>query len=157
MHADFVIRTATQADMWDIYDLASSPEVRAVSIHSNPISRAEHEKWYLAKLADKTCHLYVIRHQTKDFIGTVRFDLTGSLGFTITIYLVKEFRGKGLGHQIIRDASNTLLEKYPQHKISAEILEGNHGSLHSFLKAGYKQVSVKFLAGKSFLILEYNH
>ena len=156
MKTDFTLRLATQGDMWDIYELANSPEVRSVSIHSTPISRAEHEKWYLAKLADKSCKLFVISNQTKDFIGTVRFDLTDSKEFTITIYLVKEFRGKGLGTRIINQSSHILVKDFSDHKIKAEILENNHGSLNSFLKAGYKQVSTQSLAGKSFLILEYN-
>jgi len=153
MQTDFLLRPATLDYMWDIYELANSSEVRAVSIHSNPIIREEHEKWYLAKLADKTCKLYVVSNASKDFIGTVRFDLSNSREFTITIYLIKEFRGKGLGTQIISEASKDILHEYPDHRIKAEIMEGNQGSLCSFIKAGYKKKSSLLIDSKKFIKL----
>ncbi|EKD80051.1 MAG: GCN5-like protein N-acetyltransferase [uncultured bacterium] len=141
MKTDFILRPAAISDMWDIYELANSQDVRLVSFSHDPISRDVHKKWYLDKLNDKKCHIFIITNISHQFIGSVRFDLTSSNLYTVSILITKQFRGIGLGPKVIQECSRNILNKHPpRYHIKAMILEGNIASLKSFLKAGYHEI-----------------
>ena len=140
MKTDFIIRDATLADMWDIYTLANSPEVRLISFSHDSISRKEHEKWFLDKLKDKKCHVFVITNISHQFIGSIRFDITSFNEYVVSTLIIKEFRCLGIGTKVIQEASGNILKEHPNCYIKAFIFESNMASIKSFLKAGYRKL-----------------
>jgi len=139
MTNDIILRRATLADMWDLYKLSNSPEVRAVSFHQDPITREEHEKWYQNKLSDDNCIMFVITNNDRDFVGSIRFDKTSTQECIVSILINQQFRGRGVGTQAIKEASKIIMNNSPTCRIKARILKNNIGSLKSFLRAGYQE------------------
>ena len=148
---NLVLRSATQDDIWEVYRLANSPDIRSVSFHPRHISREEHEMWYQQKLTDKNCIFMIISNKAKDFIGSIRFDLTKPNTYLVSVYLAKIFRGYGIGTQAIFQASKMILTNNPAIKIKAQIKKSNIGSYKSFLNAGYREVKKSSIYKKAYI------
>ncbi len=83
---------------------------------------------------DKTC-LIIEKHGTP--IGYAVFADVGDGCFDVSIALVPEVRGAGLGRRAIADASRHWLEARPHARLLAEIHCENSRSLRAFAAAGY--------------------
>ncbi len=92
-----------QVSMKDIdllYEWVNDSECRKNAFNSEKIEYEEHKKWFLKKLNDKNCkiYLYVCNNEA---IGQVRIEIQGS-SVLIDYSIMKEYRGKGHGINILK-------------------------------------------------------
>lgn len=131
------LRGVTSQDMGDLYEWRNSPEIRKNSFNSKPLSFDEHIKWFEKKSNDLDTVFYVAYFE-KDKIGVIRFDMLND-AIKVNIMLNPDFTGKGLGTQLIRLGTQTLIgQRCPGRPIIAEIKEDNIASKRAFEKAGFK-------------------
>ena len=99
----FLIRYANLDDMKNIFELSNDDEVRKNSFSTEKIKWDEHVKWYNNRLQKRICPFYIIEDIDGRFIGQVRIDIGDET--IISISITKDFRGKKLASQIIRQCS----------------------------------------------------
>ena len=101
MAEELQIRLANIDDMKNVFDLSNDDTVRKNSINQNKIEWEDHVKWFRNRI-DKS-HFYIVENKNKEFVAQVRFD--EQLESTISISITKNFRGKGLASEIIKQCS----------------------------------------------------
>jgi len=137
LHEPFVIKHAQISDMRNVFDLSNDKVIRESSFLPAAISWETHEKWFLTKINDPQTAFYMIKSQEDTLVGVVRFDIDEGQTYRISISLAADYRGKGLGKQIIENATSQVMREKNIQTINAYIKEDNLSSFKSFEKAGY--------------------
>lgn len=136
--ADIDIRLATAADTENLFEWRNHPSIRAVSRTSEPIPREAHDRWIRATLSDPGRCL-LIGSQGGAPAGVVRFDLETDRA-EVSIYLVPERRGQGLGAPLLVAAEGWLRTGRPEIAVlEAEVLGDNRPSHRLFASCGYSR------------------
>lgn len=134
------LRKAEKKDIYTIYELSNETEVRKNSFNPDKIDFETHKNWLTNKLENKTC-LFLVAEIHDKFIGQVRFDISGDEAI-ISISLVKEYRGLGIGRILIQKAIDFLrLEKPNILFVKSYIKEGNIQSVRLFETTGFQFVN----------------
>ena len=148
-----LLRKALESDMLKVFELANDPIVRSNSFNKSKIELEDHKKWFSKKLSDPNCFFFICEdHQSKQFIGYVRAEHKDN-EWELSIALSKIYRGKGYGTQMINDACEQIKNTNPNSKIIAWVQEKNIGSIKSFNKAGFVQISEKLYDNQKYLKL----
>jgi RimJ/RimL family protein N-acetyltransferase len=119
------------------FDWANDTTVRKNSYQKDPISFENHIKWFTNKLNSPDCFFYLFLAEGSVPAGQVRIDKSGD-EIIIGISIDEKFRGKHLGSEMLIQASDDYLMKFPEAVISAYIKEDNISSIKAFEKAGFK-------------------
>jgi len=135
---EWVVRTATASDCELYWHWANDPEVRRNSFHQEPIAWEDHLKWFHTKLADSAATLLLIESESGP-IGQVRFEGQGA-NFIVGFLLGRQFRGLGLGHQLLARALATF-KQTRSFTLIGEVRVENHASATVFQKLGFTEDS----------------
>lgn len=148
----FFLRTAGPQDLMAIYQLSNSPEVRRNSITQDEIPLDSHKAWYVKSLANDNLLFYILETEKGEFAGQIRLELDPK-GWLISISIVKNFCGQGLGHWAIAKASS-MAQAVCDHPILAYIQISNSASTRAFEKAGFLTVGQEVLGKETYFRLE---
>ena len=130
------LRRATLDDAQPMFEWRDDPRTRARSLDPRPLDWEVHRRWLAQRIADGECDL-LIASDTLGPVGVLRFDAAGSSA-TVSIYLVPQRQGTGLGAPLLRAGERWLQHNRPQvSELRATVLESNHASLRVFADAGY--------------------
>lgn len=134
--AGLTLRNATITDLNLVFDWNNDPEVRRQSFNPEPILFDNHTSWFTAKLEDAACKFYIA-----EAAGTpaaqIRFDIKDNTA-TISYLISRNFRGKGLGHTVLRKGVAKLIAETPEVKaIEGLVQQANKASVRAFEKAGF--------------------
>lgn len=132
MHEKLNIRQANIEDMRKVFELSNDKTVRENSINQDALLWENHVEWFKERIKDSKTPFYIVENSTSDFVAQVRFD-TKNDETIISISITKDFRGKGLASEIIKQCS----KKSRKNTIFAYIKSENSASIKSFQKAGY--------------------
>lgn len=138
MNIKYNLRKAEEKDLMDVFNLSNDPIARQNSINTSIIDIKDHIDWFTNKLCNNNSCFYIIEDNNNQFMGFVRFDKTQEC--LISINLLPNIRGKGIGSEIIESASLKFIHENKEPKIFAIIKHSNIASLKSFIKAGYKEI-----------------
>ncbi|WP_339274917.1 GNAT family protein [Paenibacillus sp. FSL W8-0426] len=131
-------RIVKSSDIWLLYEWANDEVTRNMSFNTSKISKEDHEKWFVEKMADDTVHLYIAEDgMTEEPLGFLRVDQNGVISFLID----KKLRGKGLGSKILIEfiqfvEGNSV--KLGSNQLKALIKTRNRPSVVTFEKAGFE-------------------
>lgn len=147
-----------QVSMKDIdllYEWANDSECRKNAFISKKIEYEEHKKWFLNKLNDENCkiYLYVCNNEA---IGQVRIDIHGSNAL-IDYSIKKEYRGKGHGIKILQllEEKIILLKSTKIRSLFGEVKNDNLASQKVFIKLGYScEMKDNYVSYKKILSIE---
>ncbi|MBK9525486.1 MAG: UDP-2,4-diacetamido-2,4,6-trideoxy-beta-L-altropyranose hydrolase [Bacteroidetes bacterium] len=128
-------RFAEGSDVDLYFKWTNDPVVRENSFHQEPVSYPDHVFWFEKKLKSKDCFMYVFLKENIP-AGQVRIELSGG-ETVIGISIDQNFRGQGLGAEMIQTACADYLKKHPGEFITAYIKENNKSSYAVFKKAGF--------------------
>ena len=138
------VRRATSGDEAALLHWRNDDRIRHVSRSSGEISPQDHHSWLNRVLTDESRHLFVTEDE-KGPTGVVRFDQSGSVA-EVSIYLVPERLGSGLGAAVLLAAEQRIAQEAPQIvKLVAEVLPGNLPSEELFRSCGYRWCEGKFI------------
>lgn len=132
------LRFVKEIDADTIFHWRNDPWIVALSSTGNTVSREEHDSWY-ARMLDRNRHLFwIIESNLGEGMGVARVDLESKESAVITVYLLKQFAGKGRGPKAITMATNKAFDWWPNLKcINAFIRSDNIRSIQAFKKCGY--------------------
>ena len=100
----------------------------------------EHTAWFQRVIHSDDCIVFIILSAGTP-IGQVRFDIDETNTATISIYLLPQHCGRGLGTRALRLACDALRTKRPDvAAVHARIRSGNSASIAAFTKAGFAHV-----------------
>ena len=138
MNRNISFRKAIEDDLMLFFDWTNDVSVRENSYQSEAISLENHANWFLAKIKDASCEMYVFENHMKQPIGQVRIQKQNDKVAIIGISNDKDHRGKGYASKMLVMASQYFLDKNSNYSISAYIKIENKSSEKSFQKAGYQ-------------------
>lgn len=131
------LRPVAHEDREMIFNWRNMPFLVNLGSSGKTISWQEHCKWFDKVMQDKNIKLFVIQ-QNSTPIGQLRYDLNGTNEYTVTIYVLQEYTGKGIGPIALRKGSSIMLEMSKQNVLIAFIKDSNKASISAFLKAGFE-------------------
>lgn len=115
-----------------LFELRNEESTRMMSNDTNLVQWGDHLMWLTDKLSRSDFKLYVALDDEKNKIGQFRIDQDGVVGISLS----DKYKNKGHGWQIIKIASEKVINIFPKELI-AEIKIENIASEKSFKKAGY--------------------
>lgn len=133
------LRKAALEDMELLFKWRNDPWIVALGSTSSTVSWEEHKSWFKNTLSSAERQLYFI---TQDHLplGQVRFDRENENWCEVSIYLMKEYTGKGLGVLALKKGCETILKQWSQlTAVVAYIKDDNQASISAFKKAGFQQ------------------
>jgi RimJ/RimL family protein N-acetyltransferase len=149
-------RKANESDLILYFNWANDPLVRVQSYNSDKVSIIEHTNWFLEKLNDNSCYLYIFQNELNEYIGQVRIQKTEDCDSIIGISIDSNFRGKGLGTQMLQLSAEEFFRSNPNAVIQAYVKFENTSSKRIFEKAGYQMVDeILYNNIKSFHFIKY--
>lgn len=133
------IRSATLQDAIHLYLWRIHPSTRTMMRETGDIRWEDHLAWLKATLDNPDRYLFVGLCDGQP-VGTARLDVEGTEA-EISVTVAPECRGAGVGSELIRVATQQVLDNQMVTKVMARIKPENVGSLRAFAKAGYVVVS----------------
>lgn len=130
------VREAREDDLLLIYHWNNDPAVRSNSFKSNPIPLEDHTNWFIERLKDDSCKIYIVE-ASKIPAAQIRFSVVDELA-TISYLVASEFRGRGIGHTVLLKGVEKLKEDLPYiTQIEGLVRHNNIPSIRAFEKAGF--------------------
>ncbi len=139
------LREATENDCKLLWGWVNDPIVKASAFSSGLIPWETHLAWFTQKLDDPNCVIYIALADQIDEVGQIRFDINGSEA-TIDVSVAANYRGKGLGKNLIRAGLEQLKKDRLIQVFHAYIKENNLASQKVFVKAGFVEVNYMIYA-----------
>ncbi len=131
------LRLATLDDISETFRWRNHPEVRRYFVNPMELAFEEHERWFRAKIVDKTAVMLIAEIEEKP-MGVLRFDFAGAHEVVVDVYLNPEFFGLGKGTQLLQEGVAWLrIHRTDVKKIRAQVLADNTASNRVFAKAGF--------------------
>lgn len=118
-----------------VFEWANDEEVRKHSFNNKKIIYEEHRKWYLNKLKDVDCNIFLLADSYKN-IGIVRCQREEN-DTVISYSISKENRGKGYGYKILAMLEEELVKKYGNQNLIAYVKKENLASIRVFERLNY--------------------
>jgi UDP-2,4-diacetamido-2,4,6-trideoxy-beta-L-altropyranose hydrolase len=134
------LRPVRQDDCELLFHWANDPEVRANSFSQGLIEKKDHERWFEHKLAEGIPWFILMNEESN--AGVIRFDLSEGK-YKTNFLITKDFRGKGLGKEIIKLGLEEL-ERYNSNVslVFGLVKNDNVTSIRSFLANQFSQLVV---------------
>lgn len=131
------LRLARPDDMERIFQWRNDPFLMKRSTTQLPVTWEEHQSWFSHALKNPDQKIFIVVEDDQP-IGQVRFDRNEDLA-VISVYLVEERTGKGLGIEAIRRGTQAAFKKWNLTKVVACIRHDNLHATRAFAKAGYTE------------------
>ncbi len=129
-------RFAKESDTDLYFKWANDNLVRSNSFNQNKVEYENHIKWFSSKLNSKDAYFYFFLNEENIPVGQVRIDKSENEA-VIGISIDEAFRGKSLGSEMLKQATDDYLKKHPSEIITAYIKIDNKSSYSIFKKAGF--------------------
>lgn len=140
---DLRVRKAKSGDSDSILAWRNHPAIRAFARNVLEIDPGQHKVWFNSVLKNPSVDLLICENGA-EAVGVLRYDIDDETA-EVSIYLVPESLGSGLGGQVLAAGEAWLRAERPAVKrIWAEVLAGNIGSMQMFRNAGFLDKSNRF-------------
>lgn len=147
----YKLRSATLNDAKLLFTWANDDETRSVSLMRKQIEWEEHVSWLVAKLDDKTSHIYILNNEVCGDIGVIRFDERN--GFLLISYVIaKLHRKKGMGTLILQLGMDEIIKDCNDCQFLAFVQCSNVSSVKIFNKLKFVKERIEIIDGRSFYV-----
>jgi UDP-2,4-diacetamido-2,4,6-trideoxy-beta-L-altropyranose hydrolase len=133
---DVTFRQAALEDCDAIFAIINDPDRLANAISPHKVTFEEHKSWYLNRMRYDD-NSYLLAFFGNKLIGFIRFDKDHENEFIVSILIVKEWRGIGLGRELISKGCH-MFSPNNEKKMVAYIKKGNEASFKAFCSSGFK-------------------
>ncbi len=145
------VRAAHRADSLLIWQWANDPTTRLRSFHPEAIPWHEHEAWFSAKLASKTCRIWIM--QIGDLpVGQIRYERVESWegpSAEISFSMAPGFRGMRLGTALLEATVELAARELAVRWIKAVAFSDNQASRRVFLNAQFDASETCIVGGRT--------
>lgn len=138
INEDLSLRPISEKDCHLLLEWVNEPAVRKASFNPSIIAESEHKAWFYRVLSSTKIQIFILE-KNRVPVGQIRFEESSDRkSFEIDFSIDKNFRGQGLGKELIRLG----LEKHWKPSLSeaqymAKVRPKNLASQKSFLGAGF--------------------
>jgi RimJ/RimL family protein N-acetyltransferase len=132
------LRRAASSDGARLLRWRNDPLTVKQSLTPRPVTRADHERWLNARLADPRTALFIITEGGRP-AGQLRLDLGARREAEVSITVAPALRGRGVAVRALRAAAAPA-RRLGAAKLLARIKPDNVASAVAFLKAGFRFV-----------------
>lgn len=132
------LRPADHADERIIFEWRNDPWIIARGISGRQVTWQEHQEWFRKTLKNPDTRIFIVESEGLP-VGQVRLQRTAEGVAEITVYLMKDYTGRGLGVRAISLGCAVAFDDWGLRRVVAHILHGNQESRKAFEKAGFKR------------------
>jgi RimJ/RimL family protein N-acetyltransferase len=141
------LRQARQDDCRLLWEWANDREVRASAFSPDPIPWEEQVRWFMRKLHDPSCSLFIAVDNEDTPLGQVRFDIVRDGEAEIDVSIDRDKRGLGYGALLLSKAVKEVFRLTHIRAVHAFIKPNNEASMRAFERAGFKRLSIENVRG----------
>lgn len=127
------LRRIRQEDIDLLYKWTNDPNVRSMSVNTEPVLWENHVNWFNQNLNNPNTMIYIFSDKNSP-VGVIRFDHNKNT-YKISYSVASEFRNMGFGKRII----NLGLRLIKKGIILAYVKPQNISSVKIFLNQGFTQ------------------
>lgn len=135
------LRPATTDDAPRVFAWRNDPWIVSLGTSQLPVSWEEHSQWFEQVLMGDRHLLFIVEPEPGVGAGIVRLNRTAESRAVVSIYLLRQFTGRGSGARALVDACSRAFAGWPIRTIHAHIRHDNHPSFSAFVKAGFVRVA----------------
>lgn len=135
-----LLRPASEPDECLLLRWANDQSSRDNSFPQDLIDRKSHHVWFTEKLLQPESEIFIAEMTDGMPVGQIRFDRQRNGDTLVDVSVDSDFRGLGIGAQIIVEGRNAIQKIWPGVTIMAEVFDDNGPSKTSFLNAGFHKV-----------------
>ncbi len=152
---EIILRKMEEKDIQNLYNYIHLNYVKKYFPEKEKEQWEAHKRWYSFVINSPTYLFYTIESLSREFLGTVKFEMVSKTGTIISMYLIEKVRGKGYSEEAIFSSIEELKFERPQiKKVYAYILEENEISKKAFIRLGFKSKGIKEYSGAEHLLYE---
>jgi RimJ/RimL family protein N-acetyltransferase len=134
-----LLRLAEAADGSRVFAWRNDPWIVSLSTSRQTVTPEEHAAWFPSAL-DRARHLlFIIHAEDGEPAGTLRLDRNGEETAVLTVYLLRQHTGRGLGPRAITAACGEAFSRWSGlTRVIAHVRSDNQPSLKAFARAGFQ-------------------
>jgi perosamine synthetase len=140
------LRPATTDDAGRVFAWRNDPWIIARGASGAAVSWEAHASWFAETVAGERRRMFIVLEDETP-IGQVRFDRIAGRGCEVSIYLVREHTGRGLGVQALDTAVAEIFRTWDVDAVVAWVRRDNPASLAAFEKAAFQRTRGEDRAG----------
>jgi UDP-2,4-diacetamido-2,4,6-trideoxy-beta-L-altropyranose hydrolase len=144
------IRDAKLSDAELLFTWVNDNDVRENSFNQNPIQWENHVIWLIKKLSDHNVKIFILELDGLP-VGQIRYELTENDKWIIDYSISKNYRGRGLGKQII----SITIALFENGIFRGEVKSSNIASKKAFESNGFSKLDELKLNTNNIIIYEY--
>lgn len=135
-HQSLAVRPASTEDESTLFHWRNLPWVIELGASRSSVAHDQHHAWFAETLERQSRCLFIVEIDNQP-AGMVRYDFVSDATVEISIYLMPDFVGKGLGTQAFVQTVPLLLSWRDVNQIVARVLSTNSRSLGYFTQLGF--------------------
>lgn len=135
--AALVLRAANPSDKALLFEWRNLKEIVSKGESNRTVSWAEHSAWFDSHLENDKTRLYIVEVNGVA-AGQIRFDSTGKAQATVSVFLLKEYCGRGLGSSLIVRGCQEAFRTTDVDHVKAVIRRDNPRASRAFQAAGFQ-------------------
>jgi RimJ/RimL family protein N-acetyltransferase len=134
------LRPVKSADRDQLFAWRNDPWLISFSTSGKTVEKQDHADWFGSVLNESDCVLYIILTERDTPSGAIRFDRLNDSSAMTSVFLSREYTGKGYGELALRDGCQMVFQEWQIKEISGVIKNQNTASISAFLKAGFSSM-----------------
>jgi UDP-2,4-diacetamido-2,4,6-trideoxy-beta-L-altropyranose hydrolase len=132
------LRPATLDDQDMVFRWRNDPFILTHGSSCREVNQEEHQRWFAETVVGHRRKMFIVLKHANP-IGQVRFDRENQQDCVISVYLLREFTGRGWGVQAIRMGCASVFHVWNVERVIACVRLDNHAGRLAFLKAGFRE------------------
>lgn len=134
--ATVALRPLRAEDRELLFRWRNDPWIVSLGSLNRTVTAEEHNAWFARIFGSDDVRIFVVQIDGKD-AGQIRFVRENGSLWAVSVYLMKEFTGKGFGVEVIEQGCRILRAEYSSADFVARVLGPNEASHAAFQKAGF--------------------
>jgi len=135
------LRPADESDSSNLWEWRNDAATRAASLDTRHVTWADHRRWLAASLRNSKRLILVATDESQTKVGMVRFDFGHTKAAMVSITVAPEWRGRGVGRVLLRDAIELVRMNRLCEEFTAQVRANNGPSISIFEGEGFVRVS----------------
>ena len=130
------LRSVREDDRSLLFRWVNDPDVRRASFSSEPIDWDDHADWFARLRRDPASRIWILETQGSVPVGQFRVSVRDGVG-RVDYSVDADFRGRGLGREILKVGLEAWRSKFPEVPLRAETKGDNLASQAALVSAGW--------------------